>query len=151
MGNHALNMIRFLLQLVLGKGDLEKCSLRDQDLLNHFSKDIRTVKRVFGQDAKLETWAACPKCHFTYPPGEYPIHCTNKKFLTSPRCGAEVTTRKTAKGESVLTLKPYRNRIAETLTMAAARRARLARRGFILRNRAKVSFLRELGSTLVLY
>ena len=110
--NTALKLIELLLGIVLGNGNPEACAPLDKKHLEQFPLDIRTAREIFDIEADLEIWAACPSCHTTYPPPEYPLKCTATRFGNTRQCGARVCKSKVGtkaqKGTSVLfPIKPY--------------------------------------------
>ena len=87
-------------------GQPENCPPLLEELLKTFPLDIRTAKKVLRMDADIDTWAACPKCHFTYPPTEYPFICSATRFGRT--CQARVCKSKVKNGQSVLVpIKPF--------------------------------------------
>lgn len=105
--NIALKLMRIMLRVTSSPdAQPERCPPLLADLLKTFPLDIRTAKKVFGMDADIDTWAACPKCHFTYPPTQYPLICTAKQAHRT--CNARVCKSRVRNNQSVLTpIKPF--------------------------------------------
>ena len=117
--NSALKLIQLFLGIVLGGGDPKACAPLDQQHLQQFPVDIRTACQIFHIEANLETWAACPSCHTTYPPPNYPFTCTATRFGGSKTCDACVCKSKVGtkakKGISILApIKPFEIQKFET-------------------------------------
>lgn len=103
--NTTLRLLAILLGLAFSKdGDP---TVREQNLLDNFPRDIRTVRKVFDLEAKTTIYATCPQCLCTYAPevrgkvNVYPARCSWQRFPTSNECGARLTKRKVVDGCSV--------------------------------------------------
>ena len=110
-------MIGFILRLaLLGSGS--QISPQTAKLLYDLPVDPQTATNKFKLDGKSTIFAVCPKpdCHRTYKPkyqdscpiGEYPSHCTHKRFPTASACGTALTRPRIVKDVEIQTpIKPF--------------------------------------------
>lgn len=71
--------------------------------------DPRTILSKCNLTGRTTTYAACPKCHFTYKPSyvhgsvlpTYPITCANKRHPDSPICAAQLVRQRVIEGITV--------------------------------------------------
>ena len=100
--NGTLRLLALLLESLFNMEDD-----REKKILNHFPRDIRTVREVFDVEPTTITYAACPKCSATYPPGKkgkisiYPARCTWQAYKGGKTCGTTLTTRRVVDEQSV--------------------------------------------------
>ena len=88
-GDFILNVVRLLLVWVC-KGSMH------HSILDQFPSTVETILGRFDLNGKTTTFAACPACHYTYPPTflsgstvpQYPTTCNNCPYPDSEPCGS---------------------------------------------------------------
>lgn len=100
-----LRMLKMMVDHAFHRG--AKPSPFEQRILDRFPTDIRSVRRAFDLEAKIEVYASCPKCCCNYAPQDhdgitvYPAICTNRKSPRSKPCGTRLTGVRVTNGQSV--------------------------------------------------
>ena len=97
LGNLLLNLLTITLQFAFSLNS-DNLSLWQRSILNQIPRTMDTVLSKFDLDSKMTTYAACPSCHFTYPPKfaqgstipVYPKECNNCPFPDSNPCKTQL-------------------------------------------------------------
>lgn len=104
MCNMALGFLRYSLTLAFNRGN--KPTRHEDDIKNHFPRDIRTARQVFDIEPDVTIYACCPSCCFLYAPKngqvpEYPAICDYRRHPNSSPCGTRLTKRGVVNHESI--------------------------------------------------
>ncbi|GBE87778.1 hypothetical protein SCP_1200020 [Sparassis crispa] len=104
--NFALQMLKVLLDTALRQGT-RSLSYREEQILDHFPRDIRGVRKAFDLEAVVIVYATCPSCCCTYAPSYqddipvYPSRCQHRSGPRSKPCNSRLTTTRVLDGKSV--------------------------------------------------
>ncbi|GBE81521.1 hypothetical protein SCP_0312500 [Sparassis crispa] len=104
--NFALQMLKVLLDTALRQGT-RSLSYREEQILDHFPRDIRGVQKAFDLEAVVIVYATCPSCCCTYVPSYqddipvYPSRCQHRSGPRSKPCNSQLMTTRVLDGESV--------------------------------------------------
>jgi hypothetical protein len=87
-GDFILNVVRLCL--------VWACKGSKHSFLDQLPSTVETISRRFNLNGKTTTFAACPTCHYTYPPTfvsgstvpQYPSSCNNCPYPDSDPCGS---------------------------------------------------------------
>ena len=114
LGDLLLNLFTMTLRFAFSVNS-NNLSLRQWSILNQMPRTMDTVLSQFNLDSRTTTYAACPNCHFTYPPKfaqgstipVYPKECDNRPFPDSDPCKTQLVESTDNGIDLSKPLKPY--------------------------------------------
>jgi hypothetical protein len=114
LGDFLLDLLTIILRCAFAVNSAN-LNLRQQSILKQIPRTMDTVLSKFNLDSKTTTYAACPNCHFTYPPkfahGStvplYPKECDNIPLPNSDPCKTQLVESTDDGVDLSKPLKPY--------------------------------------------